>query len=152
MTPAELNKAITQAMKNKDKNTTAVLRQIKQLVVNHEKNTGKEADETVVTSSAKHVLKSTLEEADIRTKNLGPEDERAKMLYEQAKHIEEIIPKEMSSEELEPYVRQAIKACNATSMRDMKRIISEVSRTAPAAFDNKTLSAIAKELLLGKAQ
>lgn len=149
MTPDQLDTAIKDAMLNKDKDKVAALRQIKQLVVNHEKNTGKKADETVVANAAKNALKATLEEADIRRDKLGEDDERAKMLYAQAAHIEAIAPKELSASELESYVRQAIEACGATSMRDMKQIIAEVSRTAPAAFDNKTLSSIAKSILMG---
>lgn len=149
MSPEELDREIAKAMKAQDKDKVAALRQIKQLVVNHEKNTGKKADASVVANSAKNALKATLEEADIRKQKLGENDERAKMLYKQAVHIEAIAPKELSASELEPYVRQAIETCGATSMRDMKQIIAEVSRTAPAAFDNKMLSSIAKSILMG---
>lgn len=150
MTPTELNETISASILEQNKNKTAALRQIKQLVIAEEKDNGVIANENTVAKAAKRALETTREEADIRTKRLGPDDERAKMLYAQARYLEDIAPKEMDETELTPYVKAAIETCAATSMRDMRAIIAEVSRTAPSAFDNKMLSAIAKKLLLGK--
>lgn len=149
MTPTELNEAIKTSMLEQNKNKTAALRQIKQIVTQNEKKNGRPADERVVASAAKLALKTALEEASIRTKARGEDDPRAKELIEQAAYLQEVAPREMDEAELEPLVREAIEATGATSMRDMRAIIAHVSEHATSAFDNRMLSAIAKSVLMG---
>ena len=61
--------------------------------------------------------------------------------------IEKFLPKQMSESEIEAEVKAAIAEVNATSIKEMGKVIGLVSKKLIGKADGKTISDIAKKCL-----
>ena len=61
--------------------------------------------------------------------------------------IEEYLPKQMTKEEIIPVVQDIIKELNATSIKDMGKVMQSAKAKLGVSADGKTISECVKELL-----
>jgi uncharacterized protein YqeY len=92
------------------------------------------------------MVKERKETADVY-KNAGRLELANKELSE-ANIIEGYLPKQLTENEVEVMVREAITEVNATSIKDMGKVIASVNSKANGRTDGKTISAIVKQILL----
>lgn len=143
----ELNAYIAQAMKNGESDKIKVLRSIKTLFTNFEKE-GKEltdADEIKILLK----LKSQYEDSINQYANAGRND----LVSDEKNELDvllQYIPKQPTNEEIELYTKEIINKMisernESISMKDMKYILSEVQKIYPTA-NGKIVSQIVKNI------
>jgi uncharacterized protein YqeY len=91
------------------------------------------------------MVKERKETADVY-KNAGRLELANKELSE-ANVIEGYLPKQLTENEVEVMVREAIAEVNATSIKDMGKVITSVNSKANGRTDGKTISTIVKRIL-----
>jgi len=135
------------AMKARDTVTLESLRAIKSaiLLAQTEKKAGTElsADEEV--RLVQKLVKQRKDSAAIyetqgRADLAGPE-------LAQAAVIERFLPEQLTEEEIEAVVEQAIKETGASGMKDMGKVMGLVSQQLAGQADGKTISGIVKRKL-----
>jgi len=120
-----LNQDMKQAMKNKDKETLSVIRMVKASIQNESIKLGKDAlsedeDLTILSREVKQ-RKDSLQEF----KAAGREDLVEKLENELA-ILSTYMPEQLSAEELLSIVQATIQEVNATSMKDMGKVMGAV--------------------------
>ena len=68
-------------------------------------------------------------------------------IIEEIEILSEYLPKQLSSEELEEIVRQIIQEENATSMKDMGKVMKAAKEKIGARADGKAINEVVKKLL-----
>jgi uncharacterized protein YqeY len=68
---------------------------------------------------------------------------------EQARAIEDYLPKRVSEEEMEATVRAVIASTGATGMKDMGRVMGEANKLLAGKADGSAVAALVKRLLSG---
>ena len=68
-------------------------------------------------------------------------------IKEEIEILAEYLPKQLSLEEVETIVKQVIEEENATSMKDMGKVMKSAKEKIGAASDGKTINEIVKKLL-----
>lgn len=68
-------------------------------------------------------------------------------IKEEIEILSEYLPKQLSLEEVEKIVKEIIVAENATSMKDMGKVMKSAKEKIGAASDGKTINEIVKKLL-----
>ena len=136
--------AMKEAMKSKDSETLNALRGIKAsfLTLN---TSGKEVTEDVRMKELQRMVKQRQESATIFTQN-GRNELAEKELFE-ISVIEKFLPKQMTEAEIEAEVKAAIAEVNATSIKEMGKVIVLVSKKLIGRADGKTISDLAKKCL-----
>lgn len=76
----------------------------------------------------------------------GREDLISK-IKEEIEILSEYLPKQLSQGELEVIIKQIIESENATSMKDMGRVMKVAKEKIGAASDGKTINEVVKKLL-----
>jgi uncharacterized protein YqeY len=143
-----INNDIKDAMRSKNAKKLEALRAIKASLLLAK--TGKdmssgEIPEEVEISLLKRLVKQRKESAAIFNDN-GKEEMAKEELY-QAGIIEKYLPEQMGEEEIEVIVDAAINELGASSMKDMGKIMSVVTKQLAGKADNKLVSEIVKKLL-----
>ena len=67
---------------------------------------------------------------------------------EEIEILSEYLPKQLSSEELEKIIKQIIEEENATSMKDMGKVMKAAKEKIGARADGKTINEVVKSLLM----
>jgi len=120
-----LNSDMKQAMKDKDKDKLSVIRMLKASLQNEGIKLGKqelsEDEELTVLSRELKQRKDSLQEFD----KAGRQDLTDKLQAEIAV-VESYMPKQLSEEELDALVAEAIAQTNATSKADMGKVMSAI--------------------------
>ncbi|WP_085991866.1 GatB/YqeY domain-containing protein [Oceanobacillus senegalensis] len=120
-----LNQDMKQAMKNKDKETLSVIRMIKASIQNESIKLGKdilsEDEELTILSREVKQRKDSLQEF----KSAGRDDLVNKMETELSV-VKQYMPEQLSAEELENIVQQTIQEVNATTKKDIGKVMSAV--------------------------
>ena len=146
-----LQKDIATAMKAKDEVTLMVLRGVKTAIMqyktssNFKGNRDENLPDGDVIKIMQKMVKERKETADVY-KNAGRLELANKELSE-ANVIESYLPKQLTEDEVENMVKEAITEVNATSIRDMGKVISTVNSKANGRTDGKTISNIVKRIL-----
>ncbi len=140
----QVMEAMKEAMKSKDSETLNALRGIKAsfLTLN---TSGKEITEDVRLKELQRMVKQRQESATIFNQN-GRSELAQKEMFE-ISVIEKFLPKQMSETEIEAEVKAAIAEVNATSIKEMGKVIGLVSKKLIGKADGKTISDIAKKCL-----
>ena len=68
-------------------------------------------------------------------------------IKEEIEILSEYLPKQLSAEELEEIVKQIIQEENATSMKDMGKVMKAAKEKIGARADEKTINEVVKKLL-----
>lgn len=120
-----LNSDMKQAMKDKDKDKLSVIRMMKASLQNEGIKLGKqelsEDEELTVLSRELKQRKDSLQEFD----KAGRQDLTEK-LHAEIAIVEGYMPKQLSEEELDALVTEAIAQTNATSKADMGKVMSAI--------------------------
>lgn len=136
-----LNQDMKQAMKNKDKETLSVIRTVKASIQNESIKLGKDTlsddeDLTILSREVKQ-RKDSLQEF----KNAGRED-----LVEKTENelgiLEQYLPKQLSDEELTSIIQETMEEVNATSMKDMGKVMSSVMPKVKGQADGSKIKQI----------
>ncbi len=136
---------LKESMKNKDSIRKSVITMIRAAIKQ------KEVDERV--ELTEDDILYIISKQQKQRKDALAEFEKAQRedLIEQTKQEIEIIasylPKQLTDEELEIIVRDAIQELNATSMKDMGKIMGKVNEVAKGRADGKRINEMVKKLL-----
>ncbi len=136
---------LKESMKNKDSIRKSVITMIRAAIKQ------KEVDERV--ELTEDDILDIISKQQKQRKDALAEFEKAQRedLIEQTKQEIEIIasylPKQLTDEELEIIVRDAIQELNATSMKDMGKIMGKVNEVAKGRADGKRINEMVKKLL-----
>ncbi|MUV39593.1 uncharacterized protein JNUCC1_03471 [Lentibacillus sp. JNUCC-1] len=121
----ELNQDMKQAMKDKDKEKLSVIRMVKASLQNEAINTGKDSlskeEELTILSRELKQRKDSLQEF----KNAG-RDDLVEKLDKEIQILTKYMPEQLSPEELDLMVQQTIEEVNATSPKDMGKVMSAI--------------------------
>lgn len=141
---SELTDAMKQAMKAREKDRLAIIRQVKGEVDAQVKDAGKEqAEESDVDAAIKKTLKQAEEthEASVKAAN---DDERTARLAAQIEILKDMMPAQVEGAELEALVDATIAEVGAESMRDMGKIMGALAGKTGGNFDKAHAAEYAK--------
>ena len=141
----QLMNDLKEAMKEKDIIRKNTVQMVRSSVLQHEKDNKVELDdEGVIEVIAKELKKR---------RDVLPEYEKSgrdDLIADMKKEIETLLaylPKQLSREELEVIVKDAIASVGATSMKDMGKIMATVMPQTKGRADGKMINEIVKEML-----
>ena len=141
----ELEKALYAAMKEKDQSRRDVLRMALSAIKQNEIDSQSDLDDVNIFSILQKEIKmreETIAEAQKaeRTKMIIP-------LEEEILILKEFLPKELSDEELKTVVLKIIDQENASTMRDIGRVMKQTIAEVSGKASNNRISKIVKDLL-----
>lgn len=144
-----INNDIKNAMLARDPEKLEALRAIKAalLLEKTKEGTTGEIPESVELKLLQKLVKQRRESADIYA-TANREDLAKKELFE-ASIIEKYLPQQMGEEELTGIIKQIIAQTQATSIKDMGKVMGAASRELAGKADNKMVSEIVKKILVG---
>ena len=142
----KLNEDMKQAMNNKDKQTISVIRMVKASLQNEAIKVGNdtlsEDEELNVLSREVKQRKDSLQEF----KSAGRDDLVEKT--ESELHIlQEYMPKQLSNEELEKIVQSTIQEVNASSKKDIGKVMSTIMPKVKGKADGAQINKIVQKQL-----
>lgn len=138
---------LKQAIKNKEKDKLEALRAIKSqiLLAKTESGDSKELSPEKELAILQKMVKQRKDSAELY-KTQGREDLYEKEIAE-VKFIMPYLPKQLSPEEIEQEVKNIIAQTNATSMKDMGKVMGIASKNLQGKADGKTIAGLVKKLL-----
>ncbi len=142
MNYTELKDAIKDAMRAKDKDRLAILRQVHGELKNIEVNERREVEDKDVDDMLKRTIKQTKETLDGSIK-AGNDQERTERLARQVAVLEEYLPKQISGAELSALIDAVLAETGASTKKEMGRVMGELTKRTGGNFDK---AAAAKEL------
>jgi uncharacterized protein YqeY len=135
--------AMKVAMKSKDSMALSALRAVKSELLLAATSGGKtDINETVEIKILQKLVKQRKESAAIFSEQ-GRED-LAQPELDQAKVIEQFLPKQISVDEVSKIVDDVIEQTGASSMKDMGKVMGIVNSKLAGKADGKTISGIVK--------
>ena len=142
----ELQEQIKAAMKARDKDRLAILRQVLGEVNNIEVNERRETTSEDVDSMIKRVLKQTNEtlEASIKAAN---NEERTEKLKFQVGVLEDLLPKQIAGEELDALIKQVLDETGASTKKDMGKVMKALGAKTGGNFDKAGAASKLKDIL-----
>lgn len=142
-----INNDIKNAMLARDPEKLEALRAIKAalLLEKTKEGTTGEIPESVELSLLQKLVKQRRESADIYAA-ANREDLAVKERFE-ADIIEKYLPKQMGEAELTEVIRKIITQTQATTIKDMGKVMAAASKELAGKADNKMVSVIVKKLL-----
>lgn len=144
----KINNDIKQAMLAKDKKTLEALRAVKAgllLIKTGGDINSEEIPESVEMSLLQKLVKQRKESAEMF--NAQNRTDLAEDELFQAAIIEKYLPAQISPEEIKGILKEIIAETGASSMKDMGKVMGMATQKLAGKADNKTISAIIKELL-----
>ena len=142
----QINNDIKSAMKAREKDKLAALRDIKsKLLLEATKDGSSELDEATGLKILNKLYKQRIEAADIY-KEQNREDLAVDELS-QAEVINASLPEKMSPEKLKETVEAIVAQTGASSMADMGKVMGMASAQLAGKADGKDISALVRELL-----
>ena len=141
----EIQNALTAAMKARDEDTKRTLRLVMSTIKLAEVEEGGTVDDSRVLSLLQKEVK-TREDAIEEARQANRED-----LIETANReiaiLNEFLPKQMSEDELKQLAKDVIKETNATSMRDMGKVMQQLMPRLEGRASGQEASKVVRELL-----
>ena len=143
----QIDQDIKQAMLAKEADRLRGLRAVKAalLLARTEKGAGEELDKDTEIKVLQKLIKQRKESAEIY-KAQNRED-----LYDiemqEMQVIEPYLPKQMSAEEIEAYLKELISRVGATSVKDMGKVMGTANKELAGKADGRTISEGVKRLL-----
>ena len=145
----QIESKLNEALKAKDKNTYPTLRLVVSAIKDAEiagRSKGqKEVTDSDVTAILKKMIKQRNESCEVY-KKAG----RKELLESETREIEVIsifLPKQLSEEETKKICQETVKAVNASSMKDMGKVMGALKSKHADTIDFSKVSLIIKELL-----
>jgi hypothetical protein len=143
----QIDQDIKQAMLSKQPDRLRGLRAVKAalLLAKTEKGAGEELTEDVEIKVLQKLIKQRKESAEIY-KAQNRED-----LYlietQEMQVIEPYLPKQMSHEDIELYLKELLGRVGATSVKDMGKVMGTANKELAGKADGRTISELVKKLL-----
>ena len=128
--------------KAKDKTRLSIIRQVMGEVKNVEVNERRDATEQDVTNMIRRLIKQTSETLEMSEK-AGTNQERTDTLREQVEILESLLPAQVSGEALVQLIETTIAEVDATTKKDMGRVMGALNQATGGNFDK---AAAAKEV------
>lgn len=144
----KINSDLKDAMKAKDEAALRGIRAIKAAIIlaeTSEGRTSKELTPEEEISLLQKLIKQRKESVEIYLKN-GKED-LAKIEQEEIQVIEKYLPQPLTQEELEAIIKEVVNQENATSIKDMGKVMKSLQPKVMGRADNKLISEIIKKHL-----
>ena len=145
----DIKTALVTAMKGGDKDTTGTLRLVQAAIKNRdiEVRTGgaPKDDDTLVTEVLQKMVKQRRESAHIYRKN-GRED-RASAEEAEIAVIERFLPQQLGEAEAEAKIREIIAETDASSIKDMGRVMALVKERLGGSIEPARASGLVKAAL-----
>ncbi|WP_174613850.1 GatB/YqeY domain-containing protein [Virgibacillus ihumii] len=142
----QLNQDMKQAMKNKDKEKLTVIRMVKASLQNESIKLGNkdlsEDEELTVLSRELKQRKDSLQEF----KSAG-RDDLVKKLEIEINILQEYMPQQLSESELEAVVQTTIQEVNATSKKDMGKVMSAIMPKVKGKADGSQINKLVQKHL-----
>jgi len=140
-----INDDIKTAMKAKDKNTLAVLRMLKAAFQNEKIKTGNELSEdeelTLLSREMKQRRESLIEFEKANREDLVEQTQNA------IKLVGKYLPQQLSEEELQVIISNAVSEVNATSMKDFGKVMGVVMPITKGKADGNVINRLVKDQL-----
>lgn len=143
----KMNAALKQAMKDKDTLSRDVIRQTLSAVKQVEIDTQSEVDaDGVMDILMKEVKKrrDTISELEDAGREESAEQEKAELAV-----IERFLPEQLSREEIEAIVKDAIAKTGAESPKEMGKVMSAIMPQVKGKADGKLVNEVVREQLQG---
>ena len=142
-----INNDIKNAMLARDAEKLEALRAIKAalLLEKTKEGTTGEIPDSVELSLLQKLVKQRKESADIYA--AANREDLAKKERFEASIIEKYLPQQIGIEELTDKIRQIIAQVQATTIKDMGKVMASASKELAGKADNKTVSEVVKKLL-----
>jgi len=147
MLEAKINQEIKTAMLAKNNVRLRGLRAIKAavLLAKTEKGASEELTEDAELKVLQKLAKQRKESADIyKAQN---REDLYQIEAEELEVIEEFLPKQMGTEEIESYIKDLITRTGAVSVKDMGKLMGLANKELAGKADGKTISEVIKKLL-----
>jgi len=143
----QINADIKEAMKSRDKVKLSTLRNIKKLFIEAQTAPGatEELSEKDALKIVQKLHKQGKDAAEIYVKQNRADLAEEEMA--QVKILEEYLPKQLTDEELTVVIRGIIEEVNATSLKEMGKVIGLASKKLAGQSEGRLISAKVKELL-----
>jgi len=142
----QLNENMKQAMRNKDKEQLSVIRMVKASLQNEAIKQGvetlSEEDElTVLSRELKQRNDSLKEFKDAQREDL------VKKVEKEINILQPYLPAQLSDEELESIIKDAIKEVNATSKKDFGKVMQKVMPNVKGKADGSSVQKLVQKYL-----
>lgn len=142
----QVQKDMIQAMKTRDADKLRALRAIKsEILLAKTDGSGEAIDEAREIRIIQKMVKSRQESLDIYSRE-GRSDLAAKEQSE-IEHIQAYLPEQMSLDEITARIDAIITKVNATSMKDMGKVMGIAQAELGGKADGKTIASLVKERL-----
>lgn len=143
----EIQEALKNAMRAKDKVRLEALRSIKSAILLAQTESGaqaelSEAQELKLLQKLQKQRKDSLEIYQQQNRPELAEEEQAQLLV-----IEEFLPQAMAPEELRAALEKIVAETGATGPQDMGKVMGKANQVLAGKADGKSIAAIVKELL-----
>ena len=145
MLKEKLLEDLKECMKTKNTVRKNAIQMVRAAILQVEKDKAIELnDDQIIDIIAKEAKKRKDAQADFEKS--GREDLIAQV-KEEIEILSEYLPKQLSEEELEQIIKEIIQQENATSMKDMGKVMKSAKEKIGARSDGKTINEIVKRLL-----
>lgn len=143
----QISEDIKAAMKARDKVRLETLRNIKKVFI--EAKTAPGANDELDDAAALKIIQKLAKQGreTARTYTDNSRQDLADEELAQVAVMEEYLPKQLSSEEIEKAVKDIIAQTGATSMKDMGKVMGMAGKLLAGKADGKAISTIVKQLL-----
>jgi len=141
----QLNEAMKTAMKAKDAPRLSAIRMMKTAIINKEKEGGEALDDQAVIAVLSTLVKQRRESALAYRENDRPE--LAEKEEVELGVIQEFLPAQLSEDELKEIVEAAVAEAQASSMKEMGKVMKIVTAKTTGRADGKVVSEMVKARL-----
>ncbi|MEZ5059863.1 MAG: GatB/YqeY domain-containing protein [Saprospiraceae bacterium] len=143
---AKITEDLKTAMKAKDQAALRGIRAIKSAILLAKTDgSGQAIDDQKEIQILQKLIKQRRESLEIYEKQ--NREDLAKVEQEEIDVIEKYLPKQMDEAELEAAIKEIIASTNATSMKDMGKVMGIASKQLAGKADGKAISEVVKRML-----
>ena len=141
----QLTEDMKQAMRAKDKNRLSAIRMVRGAVRDKEINSQVELDDDGVLEVIASQIKKRKDALEQLRKS--DRDDLVEVEMAQINTLQDFLPAQLSPEEMEVVVTEAIEELGATSMRDMGKVMGKLVPQLRGKADNSVISQIVRQKL-----
>ena len=142
---ARLTEDMKSAMRSSDKETLGTIRLALAAIKQIEVDTRKDLDDTAVLSILDKMVKQRRE--SIQHFEKAGRDELAAKEHQEIKVLQTYLPEQLSAQEIETLVSEAITQADASSIRDMGKVMGQLKPKLQGRADMGAISKLIKERL-----
>lgn len=142
MTKDEVLELIKDAMRARDKVRLSILRQVNEEFKKIEVDERREVTEADVTACVKKLVKVTSETLEYSRK-AGTDQERTDNLARQVQILQDLLPHQVSGDELSALIDAVVSELGLSSKKDMGRLMKELGERTGGNFDKPQAAKLA---------